>query len=69
MPTKGPSMSPTVYDTDLDGEVESAAATSYDTGAAPPSGTGTDGRRYFDSANNRWYMPRPGALDTWDALN
>jgi hypothetical protein len=57
------------YDSDGDGVVDEAEAFEYDTAAGPPTGTGTDGRDYFDSTNNRWYRPRPGALTTWDALN
>jgi len=60
------------YDGNADGTVDSAdlaTAVDEDSGVGPPSGAGTAGRPYFDTTNNKRYMPRPGALTTWDLVS
>jgi hypothetical protein len=40
-----------------------------DTGAGPPSGTGTEGRPYYDTTNDKRYLPQPDDLTTWDLVS
>ena len=64
-----------VYDTNNDGTVNAAdvatvaSGVDEDPGAGPPSGTGTEGRPYYDTTNDKRYLPQPDDLTTWDLVS